>query len=82
MLSYHCPRHFVTLLSEIPNTFPAISKYQPQDATTNPTLILVASQKAEYAKLVDAAVEYGKSHVSISRETTIDIDQQFAGAGY
>lgn len=41
--------------------FATISKYNPQDATTNPSLILAASKKAEYAKLIDAAVAYGKS---------------------
>lgn len=38
----------------------AIGKYKPQDATTNPSLILAASKKAEYAKLIDAAVDYAK----------------------
>jgi len=38
----------------------AIGKYKPQDATTNPSLILAASKKPEYAKLIDAAVAYGK----------------------
>lgn len=42
--------------------FATIAKYTPQDATTNPSLILAASKKAEYAKLIDAAVEYGKDH--------------------
>jgi len=40
--------------------FATIDKYKPQDATTNPSLILAASKKAEYAKLMDLAVEYGK----------------------
>ncbi|KAI9852716.1 MAG: sedoheptulose-7-phosphate:D-glyceraldehyde-3- phosphate transaldolase [Thelocarpon superellum] len=42
--------------------FATIAKYKPQDATTNPSLILAASKKPEYAKLIDAAVEYGKAH--------------------
>ncbi|TKX20685.1 transaldolase-2 [Elsinoe australis] len=42
--------------------FATIDKYKPQDATTNPSLILAASKKPEYAKLIDAAVEYGKGH--------------------
>jgi transaldolase len=42
--------------------FATIAKYHPQDATTNPSLILAASKKAEYAKVIDAAVAYGKSH--------------------
>jgi len=40
--------------------FASIGKYKPQDATTNPSLILAASKKPEYAKLIDVAVEYGK----------------------
>ncbi|KAF2646432.1 transaldolase [Massarina eburnea CBS 473.64] len=40
--------------------FATIDKYKPQDATTNPSLILAASKKPEYAKLIDAAVEAGK----------------------
>ena len=39
---------------------PAIAQYKPQDATTNPSLILAASQKPEYAKLVDNAIEFAK----------------------
>ncbi|KAE9365275.1 putative transaldolase [Stipitochalara longipes BDJ] len=42
--------------------FVSIGKYKPQDATTNPSLILAASKKTEYAKLIDTAVEYGKAH--------------------
>ena len=46
--------------------FATIGKYKPQDATTNPSLILAASKKTEYAKLMDVAVGYGKDHVSVS----------------
>ncbi|KAF2820510.1 transaldolase [Ophiobolus disseminans] len=42
--------------------FATIDKYKPQDATTNPSLILAASKKEEYQKLIDAAVQYGKKH--------------------
>ncbi|CCD24722.1 sedoheptulose-7-phosphate:D-glyceraldehyde-3-phosphate transaldolase NQM1 NDAI_0D04080 [Naumovozyma dairenensis CBS 421] len=42
--------------------FEQIAKYEPMDSTTNPTLILAASKKEEYAKLMDNAIEYGKSH--------------------
>lgn len=55
--------------------FATIDKYKPQDATTNPTLILAASKKAEYAKLMDAAVEYGKQHgkdVDAQVDATLD----------
>lgn len=39
----------------------AIAEYKPQDATTNPSLILAASQKAQYAHLIDDAIKYAKS---------------------
>jgi transaldolase len=41
--------------------FESIDVYKPQDATTNPSLILAAVNKPRYASLVDAAVEFGKS---------------------
>ena len=39
----------------------AIKKYQPEDATTNPSLILKAAQIEEYAPLIDAAIQYAKA---------------------
>ena len=36
--------------------FEAMRAYKPQDATTNPSLILAASQKPEYKHLVDKAI--------------------------
>ncbi|KAK9423580.1 hypothetical protein SUNI508_04061 [Seiridium unicorne] len=44
--------------------FATIGKYKPQDATTNPSLILAASKKAEYAKLIDEAIAYAKENSS------------------
>jgi transaldolase len=42
--------------------FTTIEKYKPQDATTNPSLILAASKKPEYSKLLNAAVAWGVQH--------------------
>ena len=41
--------------------FEAMKAYKPQDATTNPSLILQAAQKAEYKAIFDPAVTDGKS---------------------
>lgn len=41
--------------------FEAMKSYKPQDATTNPSLILQAAQKAEYKAIFDKAVTDGKS---------------------
>merc|ERR1712169_101966 len=40
--------------------FATIGKYKPQDVTTNPSLILAASKKPEYAALMDVAISYAK----------------------
>ena len=42
----------------------AIAKYKPKDATTNPSLILAATQNPKYAHLIDSAIEYGKKKSS------------------
>ena len=54
--------------------FATIGKYKPQDATTNPSLILAASKKSEYAKLMDVAVEYGKKNVCGRHNPTMQFD--------
>ena len=41
--------------------FTGIGKYKPQDATTNPSLILAAAGKPAYERLINAAVEFGKA---------------------
>ena len=41
--------------------FESMREYQPQDATTNPSLILKAAQQEHYAPLVDSAVRDLKS---------------------
>ncbi len=42
--------------------FVQIKAYAPEDATTNPTLILKAAQKPEYQPLVEQAVREGKKN--------------------
>jgi len=52
--------------------FATIGKYKPQDATTNPSLILAASKKPDYAKLMDVAIEYGKENKGADIDTQVD----------
>jgi transaldolase len=40
--------------------FDSIAVYKPQDATTNPSLILAAANKPQYARLIDNAVAAAK----------------------
>lgn len=37
----------------------AIDEYKPQDATTNPSLILAAAKMPAYQPLLDQAIKYG-----------------------
>lgn len=37
----------------------AIEEYKPQDATTNPSLILAAAKMPTYQHLLDQAIKYG-----------------------
>lgn len=37
----------------------AIDEYKPQDATTNPSLILAAAKMPAYQHLLDQAIKYG-----------------------
>jgi transaldolase len=48
--------------------FSSIKKYSPQDATTNPSLILKAAQIEAYKHLIDEAVSYAKSKAEKDEE--------------
>lgn len=48
--------------------FEQIAKYKPQDATTNPSLILAASKNPAYASVIDVAIEYASDKGSTPRE--------------
>jgi transaldolase len=40
----------------------AMKKYLPTDATTNPSLILQASQKSQYDQLINDAIDFAKKN--------------------
>ena len=56
----------------------AIKKYQPQDATTNPSLILSASALPQYAPLIDEAVAYAKAQSTDKAQQLIDAEDKLA----
>lgn len=56
----------------------AIKKYQPQDATTNPSLILSASALPQYAPLIDEAVAYAKAQSADKVQQLIDAEDKLA----
>ncbi|MBM3184180.1 MAG: transaldolase [Chlamydiae bacterium] len=53
-------KKFTTVVADT-GDFEAIKLYHPTDSTTNPSLILSASQKSQYEHLVDEAVHYAKT---------------------
>jgi len=52
-------KQYTTVVADT-GDFESIKKYHPQDATTNPSLILQASQTAKYKALIDDAVAYAR----------------------
>ncbi|WP_373099542.1 MULTISPECIES: transaldolase [Pasteurellaceae] len=56
----------------------AIKQYQPQDATTNPSLILSASALPQYAALIDEAIAYAKAQSQDRAQQLIDAEDKLA----
>ena len=50
-------KRYTTVVADT-GDFETIAEYQPQDATTNPSLVYHAAQKPQYEHLVDDALEY------------------------
>jgi transaldolase len=59
----------------------SIKKYTPTDATTNPTLILAAAQKPQYAALIEEAVAYSKKATTSAERRTLMMDKLFVNFG-
>jgi len=58
--------------------FEAIEKYKPTDATTNPSLILKASEMPQYSKLVEDAIAFAKKNESDStKQIELALDKTF-----
>mgnify|MGYP000880308450 FL=1 len=56
----------------------AIRQYQPEDATTNPSLILSAAALPQYAPLIDNAIAYGKKQSDDRAQQLIDAEDKLA----
>jgi len=65
-------KQFTTVVADT-GDFESMKVYQPQDATTNPSLILQASGQAEYRHLVEKAVkDAASSSASTRTEAVLD----------
>jgi transaldolase len=68
-------KKFTTVVADT-GDFESIKKYQPQDSTTNPSLIYSASQLPQYKPLVDNAIEYAKSKSKdLAEQTNLAMDK-------
>ena len=56
----------------------AIRQYKPEDATTNPSLILSAAALPQYASLIDEAIAYGKQQSQDKSQQLIDAEDKLA----
>ncbi|KAK1161836.1 transaldolase-like [Acipenser oxyrinchus oxyrinchus] len=62
--------------------FNAIEEYKPQDATTNPSLILAAARMPAYQHLLDEAIEHGRKLGGTEEEqVTNAMDKLFVSFG-
>ncbi|KAJ3353514.1 Transaldolase [Kappamyces sp. JEL0680] len=59
-------KQFTTVVADT-GDFESIAKFKPQDATTNPSLILQATLKPQYAHLMDNAIAFGREKSSIAK---------------
>ena len=56
----------------------AIKRYQPTDATTNPSLVLKAAEIPEYAPLIDDAIAWAKAQSQDKAQQLIDAGDKLA----
>eukprot|EP00127_Corallochytrium_limacisporum_P002222 Clim_evm10s109 gene=Clim_evmTU10s109 len=74
-------KKFTTVVADT-GDFNAIQKYQPQDATTNPSLILLAANMPDYASIIDDAIEYGiKNGKTLDEQVEEAMDKVFVNFG-
>jgi len=74
-------KKFTTVVADTGN-FQAINQYKPTDATTNPSLILQASQMPQYQDMVDEAVSNAIQNAKDEdSQVTLAIDRLFVKFG-
>ncbi|KAI9105954.1 hypothetical protein DFS34DRAFT_574170 [Phlyctochytrium arcticum] len=74
-------KQFTTVVADT-GDFESISAYKPQDATTNPSLILQATQQPQYAHLIDNAVQYAKQkETDVEKQVELAVDKLLVNFG-
>lgn len=68
-------KQFTTVVADT-GDFQTMKEFEPRDATTNPTLILKAIEKSEYAEILEAAIkEADDSSLSTSQRVDAIMDE-------
>ncbi|MBP2846042.1 transaldolase [Dickeya oryzae] len=70
-------RQFTTVVADT-GDIAAMKLYQPQDATTNPSLILNAAQIPQYRALIDDAVVWARAQSSKREQQLVDATDKLA----
>ncbi|MFC5742633.1 transaldolase [Dyella tabacisoli] len=70
-------RQYTTVVADT-GDIEAIARYQPVDATTNPSLLLKAAELPAYAPLIDEAVAWAKSRAKTRQEYLADASDKLA----
>ena len=73
-------RAMTTIVSDTGDIL-SIEKYKPQDATTNPSLILAAAKNPKYQHLIEEAIAYGKQHSNHPSVNDLIMDELFVNFG-
>jgi transaldolase len=72
-------RQYTTVVADT-GDIEAIARYRPVDATTNPSLLLKATELAAYAPLIDEAVQWAKAESHSLEQQLIDASDHLAVA--
>ncbi|MBV8156299.1 MAG: transaldolase [Dyella sp.] len=72
-------RQYTTVVADT-GDIDAIARYHPVDATTNPSLLLKATESAAYAPLIDESVQRAKSESNSREQQLIDASDHLAVA--
>lgn len=70
-------RQYTTVVADTGDV-DAMKEFKPQDATTNPSLVLKASELPQYASLIDDAIAYAKAQSNDKAQQILDASDKLA----
>ena len=70
-------KQFTTVVADS-GDIESIRHYQPQDATTNPSLLLKAAGLAQYSHLIDDAIAWGKKRGKTQEQQVAEASDKLA----